>query len=192
MSNVKAPKAAPTPPERVVQLAHESVKFPKLMPDGMPTLMLGSATNPSVAATPDDWLKLRLPLLLNPVPAEPVAVVLKVTVAALALATRMKRAATISGAAWTHCPIFVLIMLLFVLSIARSQGRVVYHIGELRGFVRGGTMTTYDQSQCPENRAIGGKSHRLGQLGVDLTAGGGKAHVANDGHNKSSLDSIRC
>ena len=49
MSNVKAPKVAPTPPESAVQLAHPSVKLPKLMPDGMPTLALGSATNPSVA-----------------------------------------------------------------------------------------------------------------------------------------------
>ena len=53
-----------------MQLAHASVKFPKLMPDGMPTLALGSATNASVAATPEDWFKLRLPLLLNPVPAD--------------------------------------------------------------------------------------------------------------------------
>jgi len=138
MLNVKAPKVAPTPPESVVQLEHASVKFPKLMPDGMPTLALGSATNPSVAATPEDWLKLRLPLLLNPVPAAPVAVVLKVMVAALALAARLKIATPKIDAAWTRRPSFIFLISFIVLVVAHSHVRAdadinaVFHPKERR------------------------------------------------------------
>ena len=80
--NVNAEKLAPTPPACVVQVRQTIVKSPKLMLEGTPVVLDGFGENVSVAAAPDELLKVKP----SPAKAVPAALVVKVIVAALALA----------------------------------------------------------------------------------------------------------
>lgn len=99
---VKGLNAEPRACACVPQLGHARVKSPKAMFDGTPVVLLMLGKYVSVEEAPAELPSIRMPLALNPVPAEPVALVLYVIVSglALALAAINKTATPVIEAAW--------------------------------------------------------------------------------------------